>query len=189
MDSGLCVSEESGGKHCGGDGSLPPGVTPDAVCYVRFSYDEDMPLLEPVLYEFQKRVNGNDFSHVVDFDAGGGVTIPMHEMELFMCQLRAERVRFQLAVSAGECVGFLMYHIYADCILMVRGIYVLPECEGAGLGKGLIDSLGLPIRKVIFQTQTGAAPMRVLSHTVARRRELHRDEKLATWEMDWGASQ
>lgn len=100
-------------------------------------------------------------------------------------QLQAERCGIQLVWKDGAIIGFMLYHLAYDCILLIKGMYIEPAHEGKGLGKGrLIASLGKPIKRLFFQSYASNPPERMLKIT-PEKRELHHDGDLITWEMDW----
>lgn len=166
-----------------------------------------MPLVAGIMYEFQRLVNGDDYGNWTEI-----MGIPIHEMEVFLCVLKEQGCKIQMALSkealsgkgdtagnkdvhrsighfsAPSCVAMLMYSLMADCVIFIRGLYVDPKAEGLGLGKGLINSLGKPIQRVIFQTQKGRTPLNLLRHTDKVRHKIYENDKLITWEMPWRKS-
>lgn len=129
-------------------------------------------------------MNGEDLSYTENVPVLG-VNFEMLGVDIHLCWLKSQGAKIQLAMDKGECVGFLLYHLIADCIIYVRGLYLYPEYEGNKIGVGLINSLGKPIKKIIFQTQKERLPARMFSHVGARRQLIHEDNKLVTWEMEW----
>jgi hypothetical protein len=91
--------------------------------------------------------------------------------------------KIQLAEQDGEIVGFMLYHQIFDSIIAIRAMYHLKQ--RAGTGKGMIESLGKPIQRVIFQTQKERPPETLFALTRKHRRLISENEKLMTWEMDW----
>jgi len=144
-----------------------------------------MALLSGAFWQFQKDVNDEDLSGWRVFKVGDK-EVPFQDLEVRLCCLDKEGVQFQMAVYRSECIGFLMYHLIADCILFVRGMHVEKVFQGKGIAPGLVASLGKPIARVIFQTRKERPPERLLGSTVpgGERRKIYEDDKLITWEFD-----
>lgn len=138
----------------------------------------------PSFWKFQLLVNGDEYSGWREIHE---TRVQYTELEAYIGALTTETCKFQLALNSDRtvCLGFLMYHMYAECILYVRGMYVEPGFEKAHIGHRLLKSLGKPIKKIIFQTQINCPPERLLGMTVEERSEIHRTDKLITWEMPW----
>jgi GNAT superfamily N-acetyltransferase len=115
-----------------------------------------------------------------------GLRLSEHEGQLAYYYGKLDQVR---AVEyRNKIIGFLIYQIVLDGILLIRGLYVLPEYAGFGLGKGLVNSLTQPISKVIFQTRLEVPPNRLLGHVASRATKICETSQMATWEMTWEKS-
>lgn len=138
-----------------------------------------------LLWEFWFKVNHEDLG-VVDLIDVYGEQIPMLKIEAKLYQLLAEKQKFQLAYFDGKAIGFLMYKLAYDCILGIDALYVEPSHEGKGLAKALVNSLGKPVSKVLFQTHIATPPERLLEITKDKSlKEVTRSQTKITWEMPW----
>lgn len=110
----------------------------------------------------------------------------MLRVESKLLQLKAERCKVQLAFSEDRAIGFLLYYLAYNSILIIEGLYVLPEYEGRGVGKHLVESLGKPVLRVYFQTRKDSPPNRLFDVTSKwSPKKLSENERKITWEMPW----
>lgn len=137
-----------------------------------------------VLSKFWMAVNGEDLSQEYLYD-GLPFVPPVTKAEAKLLHFKYERCKIQIAVRHREIVGFLVYHMAYNCVLAVECIYVSPEHENKHVGKGLITSLGLPIKRIFFQTHRDQPPERFLGLIGNRAKRLHETGELVTWEMNW----
>jgi hypothetical protein len=82
-------------------------------------------------------------------------------------------------------IGFLVYQIPFDGVLLIKGLYTAPKYSRFGLGKGLVNSLDKPIKKVLFQTRKEHPPARLFYHVADRINKIHENQEMITWEMEW----
>lgn len=147
-----------------------------------------MALISGPMYDFQLITNEDDLSGMKVLNILGEPT-EVHKMEAFLLSCKYQHCQFQLALNHDECVGFLMYHLIADCVLFIRGIYVYPEFEGKGLAKGLVNSLKKPVKKIIYQTRKNNPPVQLFEQTKKfNRNKIYETDNLITWEFDWRES-
>lgn len=114
-----------------------------------------------------------------------GQRLREHEANLAYYYGRGDSVRS--LEYRGKCIGFLIYQFAFDGVLLIRGLYVLPGYAGFGLGKGLVNSLKQPIKKVLFQTRKEVPPTRLLGHIAIRATKVYENNEMITWEMPWEA--
>lgn len=182
MEPKLCLPEEhrSVRSDCHGDFS--------GIEYLAYNFEpEPFGPLCAIFYRYWKEVNLEDLSGVVEREFAGE-KIQCLEVELKLWQLQAERCKIQLAVKDDRIIGFLLYHLAYDCVLLVEGIYVLPDAKGHGVGKGLINSLGKPIKRLYFETRQENPPQETLSFLKRfESKELNQANGKTVWCMEWGS--
>ncbi|MDX1400198.1 MAG: hypothetical protein R3204_16835, partial [Oceanospirillum sp.] len=115
-----------------------------------------------------------------------GVELPFTEAEVAICEYARAGARAQLAFVSGECVGFLVYHLFAECILYVVHEYIRPDHKGKRLAHRLVSSLGKPIKKIIFKTIEKNPDDRIHVITGNYRTKIAQFDDLTVWEMPWG---
>lgn len=175
MDKGLCLSKEHDGIRSDSDGKV------SSLIFKEYS-QENLPDFCGILWEFWLKVNGEDLSEPSEFSHLAGHTLSKAEAKVY--HFEYERCKIQLAIENDEIVGFLVYHLAYNCVLAVEALYIEPKYEKRGLGKGLIESLNKPIKKIFFQTHINIPPERLLNLN-KNSKELMRQGDLITWEMDW----
>ncbi|MHA2064493.1 MAG: GNAT family N-acetyltransferase [Candidatus Thorarchaeota archaeon] len=142
----------------------------------------DYEKLTEVFKKYWEKVYPEDANEVIDYGNG---RLQTHEATLAHywasgCFIRVVKYRTGI-------IGFLVYQIPLDGILLIKGLYSLPDYTGFGLGKGLVNSLNKPIKKVLFQTRKGNPPAGLLYHVIDRATKVHEDHEMITWEMKWEA--
>lgn len=143
--------------------------------------------LGALLWEYWFNVNQEDLSAIEVYKCYD-LEFPMPKVEAKLLQLEAEGCKFKLAVEGTRIIGFLMYHLAYQCLLIVEGLFVLPEYEGKGVGKGFFNSLG-PLKRVFFQTRKGNPPQKLFD--IFRNdlvKVLTESDNKITWEMVWECS-
>ena len=176
MDKGLCLSKEHSGDRRHSDGGF------SQVTYRQYE-ESDLKDFCLILSEFWSKVNQEDLSQVSEYSHMAGKLITKAEAKVY--HLLFERCQIQIAFDGCDMVGFLVYHLAYDCVLAVECIYILPQYENRGVGKGLIESLQKPVNKIFFQTHSENPPTRFLNLIKNKSKEIHRKGELITWEMEW----
>lgn len=181
MDDGLCVSQE----HERVDSSDSDSSVHE-IKIVEFNKldREHVKVFCGMLWEFYWTAYGRDESEWVEVDVWGH-KVPVQQVEASMYMFIQDNCDIKLAMEEDECVGFLIYNLAYNCVLIVRALYTIPEREARGVGKSLVDSIDAPVKKLIFQTYKPAPPQRLLDFTKSRRKEIHTAGNMITWEMDW----
>lgn len=136
---------------------------------------------EQLLITYGSEVLGEDFNAIQEING-----IEFSKAELHMAKLEYEGAKIRVAVVEDLPIGMMIYHTLADCILYIRGLYVMPEMETGQIGSGFIDSFPMLVKKVIFQTSKSKKPDRCLSVTSKYATPIHETEFSITWEMGWG---
>jgi len=173
----LCLSKEHGGGS--GDGNCDLS----RITYEPFN-EKFLPEFCGLFWQYWYVVNQEDLSTVRTVVCYGE-EFPMTDVEAKYYVLRAERYSFQMAKQGGVYIGFMMYHLVYDCILIIDGLFVEPQCEKLGVCKGLVNSLKT-VKKVFFQTRIANPPQRL--HDKLNKdavTEVCRSETKITWEMTW----
>lgn len=109
--------------------------------------------------------------------------VPEYELEINCLLTRGNSI--QLCVRGGEVLGFMVYNLLYECVLSVPHLYFRPGFRRQKLAPALVNSLGKPIKKILFQTLADKPPELFLSSLGGRNREITRVGKLITWEMNW----
>lgn len=145
---------------------------------------EDIQAFLPVFWAYWNIVNGEDTADIVEEDIyGTKIQLTRTEQRLYGYLESGYRVR--LCIVSNQFVGFMVYHDVCGLVLEVRAMYLQPEFWNAGLGKGLVASLGLPTKKIIFQTRQQNPPEQFLSKIEKSRVMLGEHRSLFTWEIPW----
>lgn len=142
-----------------------------------------------MFYDYYLEVNEEDLSREVDWTTYAGDTIRTTALEARFDYLMKHSGKVQIAIEDDEIVGFLLYHMIFDCILVIRGMYAIPSHHNKSLGKKLIQSLDQVVTKVVFQTRKAKPPEQMLSVTKPYRNKIGENETMITWEMTWAADQ
>ena len=174
MAQRLCVSEEHGWSSC------DSGCDVSEIAFREYQDNFDIVPLVSLIRDYWLKVNGEDLWHPIRVE---GKSIYAAEAKLY--QWKAERCNIQLALDNDAIVGFLLYHYAYNCVLLVEGIYVLPEYEKRGIGKKLIASIGKPIHLVLFQTHMKKNPPERFLSVLKGAKEIARKGDLQTWETKW----
>lgn len=149
------------------------------------SYSEpDRDQLRNILLIYWYEVNGKYLGKEITVDTAQG-SVNLTEIEARMYSLFAEGLKFQLCFKGREIIGFMMYHLAYESVLIIEGMYFLKSHLHSGLGKKLIASISKPIKKLLFQTHTDNVP-ESLFRVLKKAKELHKKDDLITWECDWG---
>jgi hypothetical protein len=179
MELKFCVSEKHG-RITGYNHSSIPGVT-----FRPYEVADKVAFCD-VLTEYWAIVNEEDLSKSKTLCINGHLHVAtLSEEKLYF--LLHERCDIQLAID-DECgiIGFLVYHNAYNCILTVECLYVKSEHRARKLAKGLINSLMLPIKKLLFQSRKENPPREMLSLTKERDSKIiHETDKHIAWEMSW----
>ena len=175
MEFGQSVPKEPGSRDSGGE-----------YRFLAIEPKVGEPYYERLLEAFKRywQVINPDFVDSV-IDVGEG--LKLERREAILLQYWTAGFDAQVVRKDNEIVGFLIYQVVFDAVLLVKGLFVEPVHLGRGLAKGLIDSLNRPIRRVIFQTQKEFPPERLLGLVSGRTEKLGGDCDMETWEMTWEA--
>lgn len=107
------------------------------------------------------------------------------DVEAKILRLIQDGYKIRLVMIEQRIVGFMLYDIIYNCILLIEGVFILPGEAQKGLGVGIIESLGKPIKKIFGQTHIGNPPKEFLK-LMKRSSEILREGDLITWQGDWG---
>jgi len=176
MGSELRLSEELGSEPSHSESP----VLEIAYRELDYASGEDAAVIGPALVDFHKLVNGEDIDSVITL---GGV--PFHRAELKLQQHFGENAKINIATHQGVCIGFLVYHLIADCILFIRQIYVYPEWVRQRIAANLVKSIRKPVKRVIFQTRKKNEPTQLLLHVSKHAQKVYETDLVITWEMEW----
>lgn len=139
-----------------------------------------------MFWEFWLKHNGEDLSEKSPLEIDGKKTDILKIESVFYYFVR-EKFDFQLAYDDEKLVGFLMHrHLWAT-FLIVPAMFIEAKYFNKGIGVKLVDSLKLPIKKILFQTRKNIPPDQFLKSTKNYRRLVAEDNVFKTWEMNWGS--
>lgn len=137
------------------------------------------------MWEYWFVVNQEDHSEWTDLELAPGIVAPYQKVEIDIIGQLHKGVKIRMAFHEDRAVGFMMYNDLWDCVLIVHAMYVYPETQLRGVGKGLIWSMG-DIKKVLFRTRKKNPPLRFLS-VMGHDRIISEDDDHIVREMDWQA--
>ena len=178
MEHELCEPKEHRSIERDGDGCLLPIAFKE---YEEGCFKD----LVPLMWEYYLCVNQEDLSEWEDLELAPGIVAPYQKVEIQIRGNLHKGVQFRLAYHEDRAVGFMMYNLFWDSIVVVHGMYILPEKQLKGVGKGLIWSLG-DVKKVLFRTRKQNPPLRFLG-VMGHDRIIAEDDKHIVREMDWQA--
>jgi GNAT superfamily N-acetyltransferase len=153
-----------------------------------FDKKADVTAFLPIFWEYWYLVNGVDTSEVEELtltDQGAPEVVRLPKIEAILYGYIYKGYDVQLAETENGIVGFVLYHDCFGAVLEVRGMYVDRAWRNEKLGAKLIDSIGLPIKQLIFQTRAKHPPERMLELTEGRREKIAETDELITWQMEW----
>lgn len=175
MEPKLCVSEEHG---------LVDGNSDSHIFQIKdFDAQDEAQRKEllPLFWEFWIKVQREDQSLPVRYNLFG-FTYEVPEIEATLYRfVYKENCRIKVAYQDDVVVGFMLYNLVFDSILVIRHMYTMVS----GLGKWLVECVD-NVKKVIFQTRKENPPERCLQLTEKFRKKITETDKIITWEMDWG---
>jgi GNAT superfamily N-acetyltransferase len=118
--------------------------------------DADISLV--LIWEAYYAVNREDLDtlEIVEVD---GKPFPLHGVEKRYYDLLRKGIGIRVMLLDGIPIACLVYSKMADSIDYIRLLYTVPEYEGYGIGKALVD-VDLP-KQVIFKTRIENAPKKL----------------------------
>ena len=184
MDSGVCVPVQH--RRVGSDGDR--GVFEISYKPLDVSDHNQYMLFLGLFYDFHLEVNEDDLSEIIDWPLKNGTTTRTTKCEAMFDHMSDYGGKVQLVYDREDLIGFLLYHSIFDCMIVIRCMYTTSKYYDAGLGKGLINSLPIEVRRVIFQTRRTKPPEQMLKVTDKYRSKVCESDELITWEMPWGVN-
>jgi hypothetical protein len=183
MEPGLCVSKERGINHSGSKDHILQVTWGELDQANSKEYCEFLAIYNQAYVD----VANQDLLFVEHIDFCGH-DVPMFRLEQELFNHTRKGGKVHLCYKESEIIGFMLYHNIYNCVLVVPYLYFYPQYYNKGLGCAMVDSLGLPIKRVVFQTHVAIPPEQFLKSTEKFRRKIHETDKMITWEMDWGRS-
>ncbi len=177
MEPELCVSEELGRKPGHPDGGILQIEYKDIDPY------KDVTSLCALLWEYWLKVNQEDLSEWEDVEIKPGIIAPYQKVEMMAYTLATHGAKFRGAFLDGRMVSFMCYRVAYDVVLLIDHFFVLPEYEGRGIGKAIVNSLPNGVKRVYFWTRKANPPK--LLQAISNAEPLYEDDKHITWEMKW----
>lgn len=179
MDEGVRLPEEHGGV--GRDGNrdlLPVKIEPYRADYINKFCG--------ALFDYWYTVNGEDLSDWTHIEIDGK-QLPICKAELKVYDFLSRRTQILLAIDTNdEIVGFLLYYLVYNHVLIVDGMWLEKEYRGSTLVGKMLKKAGPSIQKIIFQTSKKREPQETLRATKDKNRFLlGENESFKTWIMDW----
>ncbi len=182
MECELRVPEEHGSIVCDDNGAVPEITYRPVDRYDAKWVDKFI----PIFWEYWAMVNEEDRGKVIEFNILGQKHKVL-DIEAILYKYFNDGAKVQVAVKNNEIISFMLYHIAYECVVGITAMYSLPGEESNGLGKGLVNSLGKPVKKIIFQTRKLKKPHRLFELTEKYRKLIYdnTEANLYIWEMTW----
>lgn len=138
-------------------------------------------------WNYWLEVNEEDLSGIEEFDVFGKIErVP--QIEAYYCYKRNNGARVRLVYDEDDIVGFMLYYNIYNCIIAIDSMWAKKDYINRGLGKGMINSLHKPIKRVHFQTRKNNPPEDLFRATEGHRTLVHETPALLVWEMPWEVS-
>jgi len=148
---------------------------------------EDIDLIRPSMIQYFKNVSDIDMLKTIKLDLKDQ-EITIKKIDAEVVRIIDDRCKIRLALIGNDVIGIMIYHIIYKCVLVIRGLYVIPEYRGKRIGTDIVDSLAEPGFKIIFQTHIGKRPRELfewIKKWRLKHRKLRKEKDLITWECDW----
>lgn len=152
----------------------------------KFDRSKDIPQLCGLLYSAMLTTSNEDLSEWVDVPTLGDVIIPMQAAEARLYWYLHSGFEIMVAEDDNELVGFLVFHPIFTHMIAIRIMYLEPEFRGKKIAFQLVDKIEPRPKKVFFQTHRAIEPKECLEVTEIQREHVMTDEKMITWQMNWG---
>lgn len=137
-----------------------------------------------ILWEAWFAINGEDLNSETTYTDIYGIERPIHKIDALIHLFYYQGYDIYYAKNNDNfTVAILVCHKF-DTVINVKVLYVDPNVAKSKVGRDLINSLG--VKKIIFQTRKGHETKAMFETTSKRRKLISEDDKLSTWEMDWG---
>jgi hypothetical protein len=134
-----------------------------------------------LLRDYFKDLKGEDLDKFIWLGHENGKPYRMNEVEAQLNKwLLHDRAKVQVAELEDKIIGFMVYHYFFDSILVVRGIYFIPEYKNRGLLARMIFSIG-HVSRVLSQTLTEHEPKEIQGEK-KNRLLVYEDETYRVWE-------
>lgn len=137
------------------------------------------------MWEYWFVVNQEDHSEWDDLELAPGIVAPYQKVEIDIIGNLHKGTKIRMAWCEDRAVGFMMYNDLWGSIIIVHAMYVYPEEQLRGVGRGLIWSVG-DIKKVLFRTRKKNPPLRFLS-VMGHDTIIAEDDEHIVRELDWQA--
>lgn len=138
-----------------------------------------------LFHDYWLEVNEEETANVIDWPMKDGSVIKTTKCEAMFEWMVDLGGKVQLALDNNQMIGFLVYHEIFGCIIVIRCMYTLREYYDKGIGKGLIESIPIKAKRVIFQTRKAKPPEQMLKNSKAYRSKVCETDLMITWEMPW----
>ena len=137
--------------------------------------DGDMVGLAICLDKYWKDVHGEDLNKTMQAEQYevNGLEAKIYEY------IHVYRANIRVLEDEGKIVGFTIYHIAFECIMIILGVYLDAEYRSKGLLKKMVFSVPHEIKKIFSQTYPHKA------HEDVPRKKIYEKDGLITWENFW----
>jgi hypothetical protein len=173
VDDSVCVSKEYGPSERLCDSSVP-GLRIKLV-----QGEEHLRELVRLFKDYFEEVFWPD-KETVEETADGPMQIWDSEKQLLLHG--EEGARIECVFQGQEMVGFFIYHLVYECILMVHAIYLVPKLRDSGAAWDIVKSVG-NVKKLFFQNRTSANPDKKRGKIIHQNDEHTIFEKDIRWEI------
>lgn len=102
--------------------------------------------------------------------------VKVNGLEAKLCQFLSEGMKIKMAMINGRQVGFLIYKLVFDCIMVVRGAYFDEPIRKMGLLREITMASGPNVKRVISQSYNFNS-----EDVMNKREKVFSDEILTTW--------
>lgn len=141
----------------------------------------DWPSLTIEFHAYWKEVHDEDLNKIVNVDLPNGSRGSVNLLDLEMkYYLETERCKFRIAEHNGKIVGFMIYNLVFDAVLICRAVYFTPEFRKAKLLRSIMLGVG-PVRKIYSQTHTQKQPKEIQGEKKTRKK-IYSNGKFDLWE-------
>ena len=129
-----------------------------------------------LFHDYWLEVHDEDLNRLIHLESG-----PMNELKAqLLVYLELDRCKIRLAKLGQKIVGFMIYHYLFDSILIVRGIYFMPEYRKRTWLRKLTLSVGT-VKRVLSQTYTDRPPKEINGQK-KNRKLIHKTDRFEVWE-------
>lgn len=131
--------------------------------------------------DYWLEVHGEDLRDFLEYESGG-VRKRVSKIEGKIYEyLHIHGAKIMVAEADNRIVGFMVYHLIFECVLICLGVYFIPAYQKAARLRSIICSPSSKIKKVISQTYKSKQPNNIRGEKDTRKVVAEMGE-LIVWE-------